>query len=431
MVFILRESEAIKTVFKHKNVAAFSLSKKLKRGFSENELELSYDNNTFVPDEDTINSVIDGSVKPKKVIKNAIKQFRNPAKAEDRKSVMAATVIMNLITDPKKNNIVVFVLDDETKTEEELAREKFIIKFVKAICKEFGIEPITKVKGPLKKVFKTKDKWNLKKIYKVVGKKYEKWLRSGKSKSYGPSRKTVVYTKRLITFFATELHQMGLKDKDPDALSSRERRDLARSLYQVFSNENMRRICEVSKKKEGEKLCKYLRKKNKLAFDTYELTRNVLEEMSDAKLPKAKFGYPDKKKLKKKFKKLDAKREKLDEKLKKAKKKGKKKEKKEIKKKLGKVESKMKKISKINLDKPLLKEDKFVDKLSKYKNRNLLSLMYMNIAYVHLTGEKMDTDEWNSGFKKYISEYFGKEFASKFVGAVSAYLKADDESSKK
>ena len=98
MVFICRESQAAKTVFRYRDIAAFSLSKKVKKGFTENGLEISYDRNTFTPDEDVINAVLDGSMKAKKVIKNAIQELRNPSKAENPKDIIAATMVMNIIT---------------------------------------------------------------------------------------------------------------------------------------------------------------------------------------------------------------------------------------------------------------------------------------------------------------------------------------------
>ena len=382
MVFICRESQAAKTVFRYRNIAAFSLSKKVKKGFTENGLEISYDRNTFTPDEDTINAVLKGDMKAKKVIKGAIKELRNPSKAENPKDIIAATMVMNIITaNGKRPNIVVFVLDDNPETPEEKAREKFLIKYVKAICEEFGVVPVTKMDKKIKKIFKGKKK--------NIAKNIEKWLRSGKSGKYGPSRTTVRYCRKLITYFAVEMHQIGLSAKDPEEIGSKECRDLARTLANIFTNDNLKKICETSKKKEADKLCKKLAKKNKVAYQTYETTRKVLDAISDGKydLPKAKFGYPNAKKDKKKAKKLK-----------------------------GKAKKKfIKKMKKTNYNKPNLNADKFVKKLAKGKMANILQLVYMNIAYVQLSGEAMGSAEWAKGIQKNLVNSFGKEFANAFI----------------
>ena len=403
MVFICRESQAAKTVFRYRDIAAFSLSKKVKKGFTENGLEISYDRNSFTPDEDTINAVLDGSMKAKKVIKNAIQELRNPSKAENPKDIIAATMVMNIITaNSKRPNIVVFVLDDNPETPEEKAREKFLIKYVKAICEEFGVVPITKVDKKIKKLFKGKRK--------NIAKKLEKWLRSGKSGKYGPSRTTVRYCRKLITYFAVEMHQIGLSAKDPEDIGSKECRDLARTLANIFTNDNLKKICETSKKKEADKLCKKLAKKNKVAYETYEMTREVLDNISDGKydLPEAEYGYPKKKKVKKQMKKLA-------KQLKKAK--GKKAKKK--------LRKKIKKLAKTDFNKPLMNADKFVKKLAKGKMANILQLVYMNIAYVQLSGEKMGTPEWAKGIQKNITNGFGKEFATAFIDAAKKAAEAE------
>ena len=386
MVFICRENVAAQTVFRYKNVAAFSLSKKLKKGFSDNNLEISYDHNTFTPDEDVINAVLKGDIKAKKVIKDVIKDLRNPAKAENPKDIIAATMMMNMITSTKRQVVVVFVLDDDPQTDEEKAREKFLIKYVKAICEEFGVVPITKMPKKVRKIFKGKKK--------NISKKLEKWLRSGKSGKYGPSRNTIRYCRRLITYFAVEMHQIGLSAKNPEDIGKKECIDLARTLANIFTNDNLKRICETSKKKDANKLCKKLRNKNKISYKTYEQTRKVLAQISDGKykLPKAEFGFPNRKADKKKLKKLKGKKAKKFE----------------------------KKMKKTNYNKPLMNADKFVKKLSKGKLANIMQLIYMNIAYVQLSGDKMGSPEWAKGIQKNLVNSFGKEFAKPFIDAAVA-----------
>lgn len=383
MVFIARESQLAKTVFRYSNVAAFSLSKKAKKGFQqEDRLVISYDKNTFIPDEDIINTVVKDGVKPKKIIKAAIKNLRNPQKADNPKDIIAATMIMNIITaNSKKPNIVCFVLDDNPETDEEKAREKFLIKYIKAICEEFGVVPITKMDKKIKKLFKGKKK--------NIAKNIDKWLRSGRSGKYAPSRNTVRYCRRLITYFAIEMHQINLSNKDPREMSGKECKELAKSLCNVFTNDNLKRVCETSKQKDADKICKQLAKKNKVAFETYVLTRDVLDAISEGKykLPKAEYGYPNKKKDKKKLKKL----------------------------KKSKAKKFAKKMKKTNYNKPNLNVDKFVDKLGKAKLANILQLVYMNIAFVLLSGDKMGTAEWAKGIQKNLSGAFGKEFANQFI----------------
>ena len=390
MIIICREKEAENTVFRYKNVAAYSLSKKMK-GFKNDKIELSYSQVPFLPDEDVINSVLTRDVKASKVIKRAIKDLRNPAKADDPKAVISATMTMNMtVSSGKRQNIIVFVLDNELETPEDKAREKFLIKYITAICKEFGIVPITKMNKKIKKLFKGKKK--------NISKNIEKWLRSGKSGKYGPSRTTVRYCKRLITYFAVELHQAGLSSKDIDQISNRECRDLARTLYSIFTNDNLKRICETTKSKEADKLCKKLAKKNKVAFETYEQIRKILREMSsDYKIPKAEYGYPNRKKDNKKLKKLKGKKYKKFN----------------------------KKIKKTNYNKPFLNESKFVKKLAKSKMSSILQLIYMNIAYVQMSDEAIGSNEWAKVIQKKLTNSFNKEFAVTFVDVAKKLAAAE------
>lgn len=395
MVFICRETDAAKTVFRYKHVAAFSLSKKPKKGFMvDGKPILSYDKATFTPDEDDINRVINGDIKPKKLINNAIKAMRNPAKADDLKKLISATAIMNIILSGDNYSAIVFVLDDEVNTPEEKAREKFLVKYITAIFKEFDITPITKINGKIKKIFKGKSK--------KISKNIDKWVRSGKSKNHLPTRKTVRYCRRLITYFAAELNQMNISIKETDDIGNRERRDLTNTLVKIFTNDNLKTICETTKKKDRDKLCKNLRKKNKVAYQTYKDTRKVLSVISEGKykLPEVEFGYPKKKDIKKDKKQLD----KLNKKLKKAKGKNKKKIRKQI-----------KRIEKINYDKPKMNVNKFVKKFSKRKMTEFLQLIYMNINYVQLAKTPMGSQEWADGIKKHLVDAFGKEFATAFI----------------
>ena len=366
MVFILKESEAAKSVFRYKNIAAYSL-KKSKKGFSNDKLNISYEKNMVQPDEDVINGVIKGDMKASKVIKKAIKELRNPANAEDRKALIATIMTINILTNnSKRPNVLVFVREDSIESPEERAREKFLVKYIKAICEEFGIVPITKMDKKIKKLFKGKKK--------NISRNIEKWLRSGKSGKYGPSRTTVRYCRKLITYFAIELHQIGLSVKDPDDIGGKECRDLARTLANVFTNDNLKKICETSSKKEAKKLCKKLRKKNKVAYNVYEETRKILNDIYEGefKLPKAKFGYTTKKK------------------------KGKK------------------------VERPKMDPNIFVKKLSKGKMANIIQFIYMNIAYVQISGDAFGSPDWAKGIQKNLVNSFGKDLATTFIDKAKA-----------
>lgn len=463
MVVICRESLATKTVFHYPNVAAYAVGKKLKKGFSENGLEISYDNNTLIPDEDVINGVVEGSLNPNKVIKAAINDLRNPAKAKDQTQVISATMTMNIITgSSKKPNVIVFVLGEKDDDELAKRREKFIIKFIKSVCKEFGIECMTDTKKikkvfddnlkpllkslPKKKVKKikkltkvasmTKDDKNydkarvekafdkLKKYYRVaITRNVIKFTKSKKAIKYLPTRKTVKYVRRLITWYAVELHQIALSNKDASELSNKERIDLATTLANIFTRDNLKRMCEVTdKKKQRKKMVKLLQKKDGIAFKTYIGTRDALAKM-DIDIPKAELGYPDKKKIKKKIKLLKKDAEKINKKMKGSKKKKTKK----LNKKLKKISRKINKLKNINLDKPFMNPEKFSRKMSKYKLSQILQLVYMNIAYSQMTGQKFGTDEWLKGMKSRLTAAFGKDFYTRFSETIKAEDKKDAE----
>jgi hypothetical protein len=295
MVFVLKEKAARKVFDKYENVAAFTLGKS--KGINDEELEITYSKLPFTPDEDTLNGIVDGTVKAKKVIKDAVKALHKPSTDSETYNVCItmAQLVNILYPEGKKNqtkkakkrgpNIIVFVLDDNDENDKATkVKAKFLTKYVAALFAEFGIEVITDTKV-VKKVFTGKKKKVVQRVSTFVA----------NNKRVRINDKGHQLKKTLITFYAIELRQSALKGIEADDLSRNSIKTLLKTLIDTYTNDNMR-VTAGTSKKEMKRTCKQLKKKNKAAVEAYEEFTEIMAVVNpDLKLPKVKNGYKGKK----------------------------------------------------------------------------------------------------------------------------------------
>lgn len=372
MIFMTTEDKAAKIFKKYDNVAAFTLGKS--KGITINDMEIGYETLKFLPDEDTINAVIAGDMKAKKVIKKAIKALHNPSESDEAKAIaLGMTMTVNII-DPEKAhvkkkkkgsylspNIIVLVIDEKSDmTAQEIARIKFLKKYLIALFNEFGVRIIEgkSANKVIKKLFcgkKKKDKKRSKIREKVAIFKQE-------NKAVRVSDEGHLLKRFLMNYYAVELRQTSLNALDINEMPAKKIASLVGTLKDVYTNDSIA-ICDLwEKKKDQEHVAKTLKKKNIKCVKAYNTLRDALKEAGIAKLPKVKNGYV---KGKDKYK-MDAK--------------------------------------------------KFVKFFLKNKNRNLLALVYIHTTYILMGVEMGDTE-----YTKRIKKAFGPELAD----ALKSYAKKE------
>ena len=296
MVFILEESKARKIFENYKNVAAFTLGHS--KGISENNLEISYAQLPFLPDDDAINAVIAGDVKLKKLIKNAVKALHSP-NAENQSICITMTQIINMISSDKRfaskksgPNIIVFVLDDGDK---DTARAKLLVRYITALFGEFGVTPVRENKV-VKKLFRGKKK-------KIINRVADFIHDNKKVRVSGDGQ---ALKNMLLIYFGIELKQSSLADLNSDKdqkrsieLTKDQKKSLIKTLIETYTNNNMR-VANGLSKKQSKEICKTLKKKNRLAVEAYE----QFAELAAVDMPTVKSGYKGKNKPKMKVKKF-------------------------------------------------------------------------------------------------------------------------------
>lgn len=308
MVIITNEKRA-RNIFKnYENVAAFTLGESA--GISDNGLEISYEKLSFLPDDDTINAIINGDMKAKKVIRKAVKGLYHPVDDEDGVCIPMAQLV-NIIS-PEKGinsnrkggpNIIVFVTDDESDGAAK-KREKFLVRYLTALFMQFGIEPVTdkdvikelfSANGGKKKGKKKAKKMKPKKLRRKIVKRVVRFIDANKSVRL--SRNGHILKKSLFAFFSLELHYSGLSRVNLDDVSKKSRKNLAQCLVNIYTNDNLKSICNIGMKHGVEKkMCKKLRKKNRAAVDAYNVMAEIMNNTDPAiELPKVKNGYKSKK----------------------------------------------------------------------------------------------------------------------------------------
>lgn len=319
MIILCKESLAKKIFATYRNVAALSLGTN-KKGFSENGLEITYDKINFLPDADTLNGFIDGSINFKKYLKKDIKALYNP-NTDKQNLVLSAVQMASIVSDTKNANIIVFVTDDIDDTDPDAAiklrKLKFMKKYIAGIMGEFGLRIVDSPKE-IKAIFGFDKKTN-KKIEKVLDtdassmtkkqRKKRKELRKDvegrvmktlskakKDSGLRISRKGYILKKRLMTFYSIEIRQHSLSNIDYSRIGGNQLRNIAKSLAAVYTNDNLKEIDSMADtKKEANKLAKTLAKKNKRAYKAYQELRDIVNLIGSDdkvwKMFKVKYGY--------------------------------------------------------------------------------------------------------------------------------------------
>lgn len=386
MIFILNEKQAGKIFNNYDDVAAFSLGKA--KGYSDAKISLSYKKLGFLPDNDTMNAVLNGDMKASKVIKAAVKACKNPNVKGGNSIALGMTQLVGMIKDAndipagmrkkeynkylKKHgpNILVFVLD-----EEDTARSKFMAKYLSALFDVYGYKPITN-KKVVKKLF-AKGKGKKKNRQRKINDRVRDFIANNKSEKAGivmskQGRRLYQITK---LYYSNEFLQQSLAETAKVAkLGESGARKLAKHLATCFSGLNVKELDKISLK--NEKPYKELRKKNIRAVNAYKELRDILAEMNpDAqKLPKVVFGC-----------------------TKKSKKKGD--------------------------PKPKMNIKKFIKFFTKSDNRPLLRLVFAHIA-CKMFGVEVGSSEYNRNISDSISGSLSSEFVKKYVATAKAHAKA-------
>ena len=272
MVIFATQAQAEQIFDKWENSAAFSCSKNIK-GISAAKLQVGFDTLQFLPDEDTINGIIDGSIKLSKVIKAAEKAIQKP-KSKNRLIGLSAMQFMMLLSDRRKPTVAVLLIDEEEKE-----RNKILIKFMTKFMGMFGLSVISgkETKKLVKKLFKGKKKKVRSKVqsYHAVKKNGCNVSSSGR-----------VLKDRNINYFSMELRLAAATamKKTADDLTRKERKVLTDTLIENYTGENLKRCTKSTD-------AKRLSKKDRTAVKQYKIYAEIVKSTDpNVKIPKVKYG---------------------------------------------------------------------------------------------------------------------------------------------
>ena len=282
------------------NIAAFTTGKS--KGIKDADIEISFAKLHILPDEDEVNAVINGDVKGKKVIKDAVKSLMRPS-LENKDLCIAMAQIVNMISMDRKltkkevknikhngPNVIVIVLEDANNDPVIKAKNKFYKKYLEAVFGVFGIEPVSDEKV-LKKLFK---KGKSKKVVNRVA----NFIRANdKVRVNGKGAK---HKKLLFGFYAVELQQAAmynLATNDQFKPSRQEKEILVKTILDVYTNDNFKILGDMKDGKKLKKAIKNLKEKNEVAVDAYNDFVEILNTAmgTDMDMPKVKNGYKKKK----------------------------------------------------------------------------------------------------------------------------------------
>ena len=282
------------------NIAAFTTGKS--KGIKDADIEISFAKLHILPDEDEVNAVINGDVKDKKVIRDAVKSLMRPS-LENKDLCIAMAQIVNMISMDRKltkkevknikrngPNVIVIVLEDANNDPVIKAKNKFYKKYLEAVFGVFGIEPVSDEKV-LKKLFK---KGKSKKVVNRVA----NFIRANdKVRVNGKGAK---HKKLLFGFYAVELQQAAmynLATNDQFKPSRQEKEILVKTILDVYTNDNFKILGDMKDGKKLKKAIKNLKEKNEVAVDAYNEFVEILNTAmgTDMDMPKVKNGYKKKK----------------------------------------------------------------------------------------------------------------------------------------
>lgn len=373
MVFVVNEQSASKIFESYKNVAAFTLGKGKSYTNAEAKIQVSYKKLSFLPSDDTINAVLSGDIKAKKVIASACKAVQK-IKMDDEGSAISLSMIQLISMLQQKPiaseamskkeqkkymkkfgpNVLVFVLDGENPD-----RDKFLTKYIAALFNLYGYDVVTKGKV-IKKIFKGKRR----KIYSRI-------RTMSDSKGFRLSNEGRVLYRLGQMYYKTELLQISLSEVTAvGKISEKMTTHLAEHLINQMSTLN---ILDAVKLPVGQKkkLAKMFKKKDRAVFEAYDELCKILATM-DIKIPAAKFGANKKEQTPK---------------------------------------MKGKKVK------------KFVKFYGKKNNRDLLRLVYAHIV-CSLMDVAVGSSDYNKSVSDILSEVYGSDFSKAYVTAAKAYAKS-------
>lgn len=383
MVVITKEKNARRIFRAYRGCVAFSLCGSNGMQDEDANINISYAKLNFLPDKDEINAVLNGDLKGRKVIRQAVSALHGFDSDSQNIAIPMAQMI-NMVAPDKGSRIskdgpvvLIFVLDDNDNDDRMVeAKNKFLTKYITALFAEFGIEPVTD-KKTIKKLFSVGKKLK-KKDRKAVIERVARFM--DKNKNVRISNDGMALKKLLFTFYSTSLHATGLLHADPDKLGEKSRKILAKNLVQCYTNNNIPNLGKYGlKKKALKKLCKRLKKSNLEITEAYQVLREILVQIDpNLKMPKVENGYS------KKAKKKMAKGKKAD---------------------------------------PKMNVDKFMDFFKKKKNVNLLTIIYAHTSCVTM-GVDIGTKEYVKFMEGVLDTVADDSFTKSFVSAAKAYAKA-------
>ena len=381
MVFILNEEKAAKIFKKYRDVAAFTLGKS--KGFVDETkgISVSYQKLAFLPDDDTINAVLNGDVKANKIIKKAVKKIVNikPDEDDDTGMTLYMLQLINMIQKDdsleegmskkaykkflKKHgpNILVFVLDGQDEK-----RDKFLTKYIKAIFGVFGYDCVTN-KKVVKKLFDGKRS--------KINDRVRVFIDVNDGMHLSKDGRRLFNAGKLV--FATELLQTSMANtRETVELTGKRAARLSKHLVSMFSGLNTLELDRCGLKgKEQDKVGKAMKRKNKAAVEAYQDLRKVLVMINpDLKLPKVEYGC-----TKKSVKKGDP--------------------------------------------KPKMNAKKFVKFFADKDNRPLLRLVFTHLVASSL-GMEIGASDYNKNMADLLSTEIGSDFSKAFVSAAKEFAKS-------
>lgn len=378
MIVFAKESKANVIFANYKNAAAFNLGTPKKKQDPES-LMIDYEAITCLPDDDTINAVISGDKKAKKVIKKACKKLIS-GPCEDNAGIGIGMIQMiTMLTGNYKSKkgapILVFVYDDEEDADQK-KRRKFLVEYLKTLFGMFGIE---KFYGDddVKKIFASKKAFLEKKLGSKKARKaaMEAVAKENRKDKNHISTKGSSLQKQLKLCYDVELRNAAMFNIDNKYLKINAK-NLIKALVMQYTALNLKSV--------NTKVAKKLAKKDKIEVKAYCQLREMLLEMSDGtvKLPKVEYGQKKKGKGKKKH----AVGEKMNVK-------------------------------------------KFVKFFMNKSNRALLPVIYAHTAFATI-GVEVGSKKYNTTMTDVMAQFFTPEVTKKFVNTAKSIEKDAREKAK-
>lgn len=379
MIIFASESKANIVFANYKNAAAFNLALTKKSKKTEGEPNITYQALPCLPDDDTINAVIDGAKSGKKVIEKAIKALRKGPSVKNAGLAIGMIQLVTMLTNTSKSKkgdpILVFVYDDEEDATAKKAR-KFLTKYMKALFGAFGITKFY-TDDDVNDIFASKksyrgEKMGSKKAKKAALKNVNK--KNTKSGNH-LSTKGISLQKQLKICYDVEIRNSAMFDIDNKYVKMYTK-PLIKALLMAYTATNLQKV--------DDKVAKALSEKDKEMVKSYKTFVKLMKAMAEITgkkfdMPEVKYGQKKKGHGKHKHA----------------------------------VGAKM-------------KVNKFAEYFEKSSKRGLLPMIYAHTACEYL-GVDVGTNTYNKNMADIIVPLYGADTAKAFVTAAKAYNKAKKE----